>query len=890
MGLMSNSALDRIFNRSHIITANWWLADDTKLGFGESNRAGIKWNTGAREFSAGNGSFQFVDPSEHVFIEVVDQGTSADIYLNNRVFLPDGAYWDSSTLTLSDGSQWNQSQLQLSTDRTDPKILFNTYGEIQWGVGYGDVMGFSADYTHITHANYSGTIGLGNRTTSIFLQTDVIYIGKGTEYRLVAVDGLSETYLNNNDLIATSGATSNFQSQIDSLATSGHTHVEIDITDLDHYNSADFTTDFATKTTTNLTEGTNLYYTQARFDSAFGAKTTTNLTEGTNLYYTTGRFDTAFATKTTDNLAVGVTNLYYTSALFTTDFGTKTTTNLAEGTNLYYTSARFDSAFGAKTTTNLTEGTNLYYTSARFDSAFGGKTTTNLSEGTNLYYTDARVESYLTGLGYDPSASTFNTFTINANNEIDFTLDTNDVGIPGTGTVSFGTRTNTTGQKFQFRTEYQYLGMGTENASTAWYFYTPAGKFMFKSNVWVTTDAYFIMDNGTYNGRIWAGAEDVGLTADRTYQLPDQSGTIALTGDLYTTSDFNTDFGTKTTTDLAEGTNLYYTTTRFDTAFGTKTTTDLGEGLNLYYTQSRFNTAFGAKTTTDLAEGTNLYYTTGRFDTALATKTTDNLAVGTTNKYYTSALFSTDFGAKTTSNLAEGSNLYYTNARVTTQVQSLAVSNHSDVTITSIAAGELLKWSGSAWINNTLAEAGIAATSHSHSAPDLSGLSGMDAQLTSAVLMDYLAHESANARWIPCSFMGGNNSSVLTWRVDNNGGDITNLAVAGTIQYFFMFPLPPSDISGHGLYIAGVRWYMGDGSTSDSYINQVNVKGCNTSGTLTTLFTSTANYVTGLYTPTYGTADSASAYKWVLVQFNVIQTTAASSVEFGQVQLLYYYD
>ena len=36
-----------------------------------------------------------------------------------------------------------------------------------------------------------------------------------------------------------------------------------------------------------------------------------------------------------------------------------------------------------------------------------------------------------------------------------------------------------------------------------------------------------------------------------------------------------------------------------------------------------------------------------------------------------------------------------------------AVSDIGDVTISSIASGELLKWNGSAWINNTLAEAGI---------------------------------------------------------------------------------------------------------------------------------------------------------------------------------------
>jgi archaellum component FlaC len=44
-----------------------------------------------------------------------------------------------------------------------------------------------------------------------------------------------------------------------------------------------------TGTTTNFTEGTNLYYTQARFDAALAAKTTTNVAEGTNLYFTNAR-------------------------------------------------------------------------------------------------------------------------------------------------------------------------------------------------------------------------------------------------------------------------------------------------------------------------------------------------------------------------------------------------------------------------------------------------------------------------------------------------------------------------------------------------------------------------------------------------------------------------
>ncbi len=49
-----------------------------------------------------------------------------------------------------------------------------------------------------------------------------------------------------------------------------------------------------------------------------------------------------------------------------------------------------------------------------------------------------------------------------------------------------------------------------------------------------------------------------------------------------------------------------------------------------------------------------------------------------------------------------------------------AISDVGDVTITSNSAGEILKWSGSAWINQTLAETGIAAASHTQAASTIS--------------------------------------------------------------------------------------------------------------------------------------------------------------------------
>ena len=58
-----------------------------------------------------------------------------------------------------------------------------------------------------------------------------------------------------------------------------------------------------TITTSNIAEGTHLYYTDARFDTRLTAKTTDNLTEGsTNLYFSNSLVDTRLATKSIDAL------------------------------------------------------------------------------------------------------------------------------------------------------------------------------------------------------------------------------------------------------------------------------------------------------------------------------------------------------------------------------------------------------------------------------------------------------------------------------------------------------------------------------------------------------------------------------------------------------------
>ena len=67
------------------------------------------------------------------------------------------------------------------------------------------------------------------------------------------------------------------------------------------------------KNTSNITEGSNLYYTNARADARIAAASTSDLSEGTNLYYTNARADARIAAASTSDLSEG-TNLYYTDA------------------------------------------------------------------------------------------------------------------------------------------------------------------------------------------------------------------------------------------------------------------------------------------------------------------------------------------------------------------------------------------------------------------------------------------------------------------------------------------------------------------------------------------------------------------------------------------------
>jgi len=158
-------------------------------------------------------------------------------------------------------------------------------------------------------------------------------------------------------------------------------------------------------TTSNITEGSNLYYTDARARSAFSESVTgldynsttgvLSTTSGYGIPTTASQttWDTAYNDSIVSAAVTGTATK--TLTLNQQDGGTITASwndyDTAPVTSVFGRTGAVVAASGDYTTTQVTEGTNLYYTDARFNTSFAAKSTTFLTEGTNLYYTDARA-------------------------------------------------------------------------------------------------------------------------------------------------------------------------------------------------------------------------------------------------------------------------------------------------------------------------------------------------------------------------------------------------------------------------------------------------------------------------------------------------------------------
>ena len=261
------------------------------------------------------------------------------------------------------------------------------------------------------------------------------------------------------------------------------------------------------------------------------------------------------------------------------------------------------------TTDNITEGSNEYYTAEKVDdqantliqAGTGITKTYDDNAGTLTIANSAPDQTVSLSAGSGISTSgTYPSFTI-TNTQPDQTVSlTAGTGITVTGTYpSFTIANSGAGISLTDLSANDTGGLGSFSYDNTTGVFTYTGPS--DANVRALISA---VDNGgdgslSYNSSTgvisYTGPSSSEVQAHITKTYVDSLGIAASTADTLSTprtingvsfdGSANISFDTDS---VSEGTsNLYYTTARFDTAFGTKSTTNLTEGTNLYYTSER---------------------------------------------------------------------------------------------------------------------------------------------------------------------------------------------------------------------------------------------------------------------------------------------------------------
>jgi len=209
------------------------------------------------------------------------------------------------------------------------------------------------------------------------------------------------------------------QDNVQSLFTGG---TGVTTTYDDNANTLSLSIDFSEFDTDNLTEGSsNLFYTEGRFDTSFAGKSTTNLSEGTNLYYTTtrantdidarvdksfvdalnvdadtldGNDSTAFATAAQGTLADSAVQPSDNISTLTNDSNFIDLTNISVTDSGGDGSLAYNNATGVITYTGPSQAEVLAHVSAGTGITISGA---GAIATTITQYADADVQSYLSG-------------------------------------------------------------------------------------------------------------------------------------------------------------------------------------------------------------------------------------------------------------------------------------------------------------------------------------------------------------------------------------------------------------------------------------------------------------------------------------------------------------
>jgi len=161
-------------------------------------------------------------------------------------------------------------------------------------------------------------------------------------------------------------------------------------------------TDLSRKNTDDLLEGSNLYFTDARARNSLSASGDISYNPNTGEFsvtsYSSSDFNSDFSSKTTDDLVEGSSQLYFTQERV----DDRVDSLLTPG--LHLTSSYNDASDSL--ILDVDDNLSSYSNDVGFISDFSGFTTDDLAEGaSNLYYTEDRTRNQFKALGdltYDP--------------------------------------------------------------------------------------------------------------------------------------------------------------------------------------------------------------------------------------------------------------------------------------------------------------------------------------------------------------------------------------------------------------------------------------------------------------------------------------------------------
>ena len=530
-------------------------------------------------------------------------------------------------------------------------------------------------------STYTGNIGAGNVT-----------IGSGTGGSLTGANLISAVYIsaqNWEGLYTTNvieGANLYYTTAranaaitllvdkpfVDSLGVNAST--------LDGLDSTAFALD-TDLTTANVTELNNLYYTNSRVDSFVTPKlTTANVTELNNLYYTNSRVESNVV-NLLPTYSGNINAAYVTATKYFGDGSSLTgvaatafsgnTDGIVEGTtNLFYTNSRVRSGISLSTT----DPTVLSYNSANGNFAFNlsAVTTDGIAEGTNLYYTNSRVRTAIsagTGVDIDPLLG-----TISIGQNVATTANVTFGALNVTGPVNFYSNVTTySSNNLSVSDNMIYLNAGSESSN-------PDLGIAFNYNDGSYHHAGFFRDASDGIFKVYdnyAPEPDANIfidTSDASFRLANLSATTFfgnVQGTVSTLSNF-------TTSDLAEGTNKYFSNALARNALSAGDSTIIYDPIAGTIRATANVTATIESTVNNLSTANvteaagNLYYTNARvYSNVLALLPTlagDNITIsanGRISANASSTVLATTVVGLNTANVSESnSNLYYTNARV----------------------------------------------------------------------------------------------------------------------------------------------------------------------------------------------------------------------------------